>query len=191
MDVRDAVALIAPAVRYPGGTWADLGAGAGTFTRALASLLGETGRIYAVDRDGGSLTELQSLTPYSRTGVSAEILPVHADFARPLQLPPLDGALFANALHFVPAAEQPDVLARIARGVRSGGRIVIVEYENRAPSRWVPYPVSLARLGEIARAAGLGAPVSLGARRSAFGGTLYAAAVAVSFDGPRTTSPPG
>ena len=35
----------------PGGTWADIGAGEGAFTLALADLLGPGGRIVAVDRD--------------------------------------------------------------------------------------------------------------------------------------------
>jgi SAM-dependent methyltransferase len=177
MDVRDAAALIAPAIREPGGVWADLGAGAGTFTRALASLVGADGRIYAVERDRGAVARLRALAQDTRNASSAEVVPVPGDFTRPLDLPPLDGALLANALHFVPAADQADVLGRIARGVRPGGQIVAVEYEKRGPSRWVPYPVSLARLSELARAAGLGTPVSLGARPSAFGGTLYAAAL--------------
>jgi len=133
----------------------------------------------AVERDRVALTKLRALADQTRS-TSGEIVALKGDFTRPLDLPPLDGALIANALHFVSAVEQPGVLARIARGVRPGGQIVIVEYESRGPSRWVPYPVSLARLEEIARAAQLGAPVSLGTRPSEFGGTLYAAAMAVA-----------
>jgi hypothetical protein len=40
MTTADAMALVRPAVATAGGTWADLGAGGGTFTRALAALLG-------------------------------------------------------------------------------------------------------------------------------------------------------
>jgi SAM-dependent methyltransferase len=183
MDVRDAAALIAPAIRQHGGIWADLGAGAGTFTRALASLVGEVGRVYAVERDRAAIATLRAVAGHARADALAEVVPVHADFTRPLDLPPLDGALLANALHFVPAVEQAELLGRIARGVRPDGQVVVVEYEKRGPSRWVPYPVSLARLVEIARAAGLGAPVSLGARPSAFGGTLYSAAMTVARQG--------
>ena len=50
MNVRDAVQLIAPAVPA-GGRWADLGAGRGTFTAALARLLGPGGTVYAIERD--------------------------------------------------------------------------------------------------------------------------------------------
>src|SRR2546423_12472745 len=142
MDVEDAAALIAPAIRDPGGVWAALGAGAGTFTRALASLIGPAGRIYAVERDRGAISRLQSLAKNTRNASSGEVVPVPGDFTRPLDLPSLDGALLANALHFVPALDQAEVLGRIARGIRLGGQVVVVEYEKRRPSRWVPYPVS-------------------------------------------------
>ena len=51
MDHADHVALIRAAVTETGGTWADIGAGEGAFTLALADLLGPGGRIVAVDRD--------------------------------------------------------------------------------------------------------------------------------------------
>ncbi|MFL5575870.1 MAG: class I SAM-dependent methyltransferase [Gemmatimonadaceae bacterium] len=173
MDVREAAALIAPAVPEQGGTWADLGAGTGTFTRALASLLGPEGHVYAVDRDRASVEALRGLA--RRAADRAAVTAVHADFARTLELPRLDGALVANALHFVPDREQADVLGAIVRHLRPGGRLVVVEYEGRAPTRWVPFPVSLSRLREVAGDAGLGAPTLVGSRRSAFGGTMYAA----------------
>ncbi len=54
MDHRDHVALLRAAVE-PGGSWADIGAGEGAFTLALADLLGPGGRIVAIDRDRGAL----------------------------------------------------------------------------------------------------------------------------------------
>ena len=166
MDAADAAALIAPAIDRTATQWADLGAGSGTFTRALLQLLGPGARVYAVDRDASSVRALSRIA-----GVSA----TRADFTDPLDLPALDGVLLANALHFVPAREQASVLARVATHVRAGGRIVLVEYENRAPSRWVPHPVPFARFAELAREAGLGAPTRAGERDSAFGGAMYAA----------------
>ena len=113
MRIDEAAALIRPAVGGPGETWADLGAGTGTFTRALAALLGPEGRVYAVDRDPGAVEALWSLAAHV-DGRRADVMPMLADFTQPLALPPLDGALLANALHFVPSAAQGDVLAGIA-----------------------------------------------------------------------------
>jgi SAM-dependent methyltransferase len=168
MDVSDAAALVAPAIRV-GEVWADLGAGSGTFSRALASLVGPAGRIYAVDRDPA----------VRRLARQPGIIARHADFTTDLDLPPLDGALLANALHFVPTGQQADVLRRVAGHVESTGRIVVVEYEGRAPSRWVPFPISFGRFTELADEAGLAPPTRLGTRRSAFGGTMFAASADV------------
>ena len=51
MDRTEMLGLIRGGVDAPGGTWADLGAGTGNFTRVLGELLGPRGTIYAVDRD--------------------------------------------------------------------------------------------------------------------------------------------
>ncbi|HEV8233818.1 MAG TPA: hypothetical protein VGP84_04435, partial [Gemmatimonadaceae bacterium] len=99
------------------------------------------------------------------------------DFTKPLELPPLDGALLANSLHFVDAVAQADVLRRVANGIASGGAIVVVEYDNRPPSRWVPFPVSLDRLAGLTAEAQLGVPEAIGRYRSIFGGSMYAARI--------------
>ena len=173
MDSDDAVALLKAAVPRESGVWADLGAGTGTFTRALASLL-PGGRVYAVDQNARSLSKLNN----HRQRGTATIIPVAADFARPLDLPglgaaELDGLLFANSLHFV-ADPEPVLKALVAR-TRTGGRIVIVEYDRRAPSRWVPHPIPASRWSALAQAAGLTEPTIVASRPSSFGGILYVA----------------
>jgi SAM-dependent methyltransferase len=179
MDTRDAVALIAAAVPKHGGrVWADFGAGDGTFTRALVELLGSGCRVYAVDRDATALAAIDQWP----TAVRADVIPVVADLSRPFALPALgetllDGALFANTLHFIRHAE--DVLARLVSLVKPGGRVVLVEYDRRAPSRWVPYPIPSTRLPTLAASAGLSPPVITTTRPSAFGGELYVAAADV------------
>lgn len=181
MEVRDAAALIAGALppRPPGAPsvqWADLGAGTGTFTAALAWLLGNGSTVVAVERD---LRAAAALRSRGRTG-GAAIVVRDLDFtdARAwdaLALPPLDGILLANALHFVPTGTQGALLARLAGALAPDGRLVVVEYEGRAPSPWVPHPVAIARLqallpdGFRAR--------TVGSRASTFGGTMYAAAL--------------
>jgi ubiquinone/menaquinone biosynthesis C-methylase UbiE len=169
---RDAVALLEGAVPRRPGTWADLGSGDGTFTRALAELVGQGSRIYAVDRDASALASVAR----QKVAAGVDVVPVTADFTGPFELPGfegqlLDGILLANALHFV--SEQVQVLGRLASRVMPGGWVIVVEYDNRAASRWVPYPISSVRWPALAREAGLTAPVVTGSRRSAFGGALY------------------
>lgn len=174
MDMREAVALIEKAVPRDALTWADIGAGDGTFTRALVQLLGRDAHIYAVDRDRRALDTIARWS--ARDGM--RVVTVEADFTRTLELPErLDGMLLANALHFVRDADA--VLARLVRLVRPGGRVVIVEYDRRAASRWVPYPIPSKKLAELAAAAGLTEPAIIATRPSAYGGALYVAAAEV------------
>jgi len=175
LNTREAVALIAGAVPAPAGIWADVGAGDGTFTRALVELLGSSSRIYAVDRDERAVAALARWASKQ----AANVIPVTADFTRPFELPgleepSLDGILLANALHFIPDAGA--VLARLAAWLRPGGRVVVIEYDRRAASRWVPYPIPVARLPALAASAGLSAPAITATRPSSFGGVLYVAA---------------
>jgi ubiquinone/menaquinone biosynthesis C-methylase UbiE len=175
VNARDAVGLIERAVGARRGVWADFGAGNGTFTRALAVLLGPESRIYAVDRDADAIATLAGWSASNATNV----IPVQADFTRPFDLPGLDstmldGILLANALHFVRDADA--VLARLVTLVRPGGRVVLIEYDQRAASRWVPYPIPVERLPPLAAAAGLSTPIVSATRPSEYRGILYAAA---------------
>lgn len=173
MNTRDAVALIAEAIGEHGGIWADLGAGSGTFTHALVELLGPDSRVYAVDRERGAVTALQRLA-HAKMG---RVIPVRGDFTGRLELPgvtqPLQGILLANALHFVRDAGA--VLARLVELLRPDGRVVLVEYDRRSASPWVPYPIPIASLAALARDAGLGSFRVTATRPSAYQGSLYAA----------------
>lgn len=172
MKVAEAAELIQGAIIEWGGTWADLGAGKGTFTRALAGLLGPEGRIYAIDRDPAAIRALSRWTDLQR------VIPVAGDFQELDAIPALrgvalDGVLLANALHF--AAEPARLLTGIGRRIHPDGRLVVVEYDSRPPSRWVPYPVSQERLRELLPAAGFTEPTLVGTRPSRYSGMLYAA----------------
>src|SRR3954452_14952900 len=110
MQQSEMVALIRGGVLGPGGTWADLGAGTGNFSWALAELIGPEGTIYAIDRDAKAIRQLVQRIAQADPG--ATILPQQADLTRPLDLPALDGVLMANALHFI--RDQQAALALVA-----------------------------------------------------------------------------
>jgi len=176
MNARDAVELLAGAVPARGGAWADLGAGDGLFTRALATRLGPSGVVYAVDRDVRALAVLRR---HAERGALA-VTTITGDFTADVVLPDvrqgeLDGLLFANALHYV--RDPAVVLARWMRWLRPVGRIVVVEYERRRANPWVPFPLPPQGLHDAALAAGLSPPVVTATRPSQFGGNLYVAAI--------------
>ena len=177
MNEREARELIASAVGESGGVWADLGAGTGTFTRALRSLLSPGSRIYAMDSDPSAIVALRK--------IGDDVIPIQADFTKTFALSApddisLDGILLANALHFVPDAS--GTLARLVKLLRPGGRVVIVEYDRRAANPWVPYPIRSTRWPEIAAAADLVNPRETARRESMYAGELYAAVAEKSID---------
>lgn len=172
MNESDAAELLRPAVlATPGAHWADLGAGTGTFTRALAALLGPDAHLYAVDADERALRSIRAWAEGTPDAPAVRILP--DDFTRRMALPPLDGIVMANALHFV--RDQAAALALAASYLRPGGRLVLIEYQHRAASRWVPHPVPAARFGELAADAGLSPVRVVATRPSAYGGEMYVA----------------
>jgi SAM-dependent methyltransferase len=176
MDLNDAIDLIRDAVNGHAGVWADLGAGTGTFTRALTEVLGAGSTVYAVDDDASAVRALRELSATRRS--DARVIAVKADFTRRLEFPglagdraQLDGILLANALHFVRDAER--VLSRLAESVRPGGRVLVVEYDRREASRWVPYPIPASRWPGLAESAGLSEPTITATRPSSYSGILY------------------
>src|SRR5438445_4511538 len=102
MDHADHVRLLRQAVPRESGTWADLGAGSGAFTLALADLLPAGSTIHAIDKDAEALRELETAyAHFARSRPVARLKTRRADFTRELDLLSLDGTLMANSLHFV------------------------------------------------------------------------------------------
>ena len=174
MEQEEAVALIGAAVTGVGGTWADLGAGTGTFTRALASLIGPSAVVYAVDQDAHAL---RTLSRAPRDAADAAIRIVVGDFTEAVELPALDGVVLANALHFVPYADQARVLRRVALYLTERAPIIVVEYERRVANPYVPFPIAFDALGRLARECELGAPRLLATRPSRYRGSIYSAVI--------------
>jgi len=151
MNHADHVRLLAGGVRQnEGGTWADLGAGSGAFTLALADLIGPHGVIHAVDRDRGALAELRS--SFVSAVPQAEVRTHVADFTRRLELADLDGVVMANSLHFVD--DKIPVLALVRSYLRSGGRLLLVEYDSDHGNPYVPHPMTFDTWRSLAAEAG-------------------------------------
>ena len=172
MDHADHVGLLHAAVE-PGGTWADIGAGEGAFTLALADLLGPGGRIVAVDRDARALRANEAAVRARFPEV--EYATLRADLTGPLPLPELDGLVAANSLHYVARDRQIDVVRGLAAHLRPGGRFVVVEYDADRGNPWVPHPFSYPSWERLAMAAGLTDTRRRGRVPSRFLGAIYSA----------------
>lgn len=171
VDHHDHVRLLRDGVTGAGGVWADLGSGEGAFTLALADLLGPGGSIHSVDRDRRAIeVQLRALRQrFPAVEVTAQV----ADFTRPLGLPPLDGIVMANSLHFV--RDKLPVLRLIRGYLRPGARLVLVEYGSDAGNHWVPYPLSYPTWAALAAEAGFHDTRRLASVPSRFLGAIYSA----------------
>ena len=157
--------------RNGGGVWADFGAGRGTFTLAVRDIAGPDIDLIAIDRDRGSLQTLDTTMERLFPGTRLRLL--EADMAGQLTLPPLDGIVAANAIHFV--RDQTALLRRWRAYLKPEGRLVVVEYDTDSGNRWAPYPMSYNAFRETARAAGFTDPALLGSRPSRWLRRIYSA----------------
>lgn len=175
MNHQDHVNLLREGVPGPGGVWADLGSGEGAFTLALADLIGPGGEIYSVDTDRGALREQERAMRVRFP--QANVHYMTADFTRPLDLPPLDGIVMANSLHFV--RNKGPVLQLIRSYLRPGGRLILVEYNADRGNMWVPHPLSYPTWEKVASQNGFADTHLLATVPSRFLGQIYSA---VSFN---------
>ncbi|HLJ82116.1 MAG TPA: class I SAM-dependent methyltransferase [Ktedonobacterales bacterium] len=169
MNHDDHVHLIQDGITGPG-VWADLGSGWGAFTLALADLLGPGSSIYSVDKDRGALRDQERAMRSRFPDVDVHYLA--ADFTRPLDLPPLDGVVMANSLHF--QRDKEAVLQRVRGYLKPGGRLVLVEYNTDHGNPWVPYPLSYATWEALARRAGFATTRLLATRGGGRHNDMYA-----------------
>jgi SAM-dependent methyltransferase len=178
MTHDEAVSFLASAGPWRG-SWADVGAGEGTFTRVLAHLLGRQGAVFAIDHEERAVATLERIASESdRTRARIHALPGDMNdlsAVAGLGSSSLDGILFANVLHFT--TKPGAVLAQAAALLRPAGRIVVIEYDRRRANPWVPHPLPFDRLVEVAERAGLAAPAERARRRSEYQGEMYCADV--------------
>ncbi len=172
MEHNDHVNLLRPADIKPGGSWADLGAGSGAFTFALRELSGPTASIYAVDKDRASLNELEK-GYRARFGDSQNLNLLVGDFTRALGLPPLDGILMANSLHFFKDKEK--VLRHVHSLLKPTGMLIIVEYNVDSGNLWVPYPFTFETYRKFVTNVGFTEPRLLATSPSRFLSGFYSA----------------
>jgi ubiquinone/menaquinone biosynthesis C-methylase UbiE len=171
MTHDDHVRLLRDGEPSRGGVWADLGSGSGAFTLALADLLGPGARIYSVDKDRRALREQEEAMRERFPETAATY--ITGDFTRPLDLPPLDGIVMANSLHFV--RDKRPVL-RLVRGyLKSGGRLLLVEYNADQGNMWVPHPLSYPTWERLATECGFAGTRLLATVPSRFLREMYSA----------------
>ena len=134
-----------------GAVVADVGAGPGFFTLALARAVGPAGHVYAVDPEPRSLERVREQLGKRRL---RNVTPVLSRGDDP-HLPPgvSDVAMIVNTYHHFPNG--PAYLRRVAETLRPGGRLVAIDFEKRETPVGPPVDHRIAReefLRDAARA---------------------------------------
>jgi SAM-dependent methyltransferase len=171
MNHQDHIDLLRAGMFSTGNVWADFGSGTGAFTLALAELLGVGGEIYSIDKDAAALREqeraMQMRLPNTVVHYRA------ADFTVPLDLPPLDGIVMANALHF--RRDKERVVQSIKNYLCPNGHFILIEYNVDRGNVWVPYPLSYPSWEELADRCGFSSTRLLATKPSHFMNEIFSA----------------
>ena len=143
MKLKEAIELINNDFISKGNkqTWADLGCGSGTFTKALTSLLPENSLIYAVDK---SRIDLNRIPDQFQNVVIEKI---HSDFTVGEFPDNLDGILMANSLHYV--KEKDLFIRKIKTHLKKDDFFLIIEYDTEISNTWVPFPINYNSLKKL------------------------------------------
>lgn len=173
MNHADHVELLKLGVPSPGGVWAEFGSGRGAFTLALTELIGPTGTIHSVDKNGKALNEQAQAIQYRFAELAPKMHYLAADYTNPLDLPPLDGLLMANSLHF--QRDKRTILRAILDYLSPGGCLILVEYNINRGNPWVPYPIPFNDWEELAQECGFINTRILGVRPSRSMKEIYSA----------------
>jgi ubiquinone/menaquinone biosynthesis C-methylase UbiE len=171
MDHRDHVNLLRSGIPRTGGAWADLGSGSGAFTLALRELVGPQSEIYSIDRDAGALREQERA--FRQHFPDSQVHFLRADLTKPLALPPLDGIVMANVLHYF--HDKDAVLRQVRSHLKPRGVFILVEYNVDTGNPWVPHPLSFPTFRQLAPRAGFSEPRLLATIPSRFLREFYSA----------------
>lgn len=174
MTESEAVKLIEQADFEPNiaQKWADLGCGSGLFSYALAVLLPRESKIFSVDKVHHG--------PFKLTERKNRIEFLQADFIQDkLPFIDLDGVLMANSLHYV--LEKEEFLEQLKMMLSEKAKLIIVEYETEQSNSWIPYPIPLKTLREIAGNLGFSGIRKIGERPSRYGNKhMYAIEMSIT-----------
>ncbi len=172
MNHNDHVNLLRPANLTQGGVYADFGAGSGAFTLALRELVGLDATIYAVDKDKSALRGLEN-SHRARFDSTDSLILLNQDFSRPLEIPPLDGIVMANSLHFFKDKEK--ILHHVRGFLKPHAALLLVEYNVDKGNLWVPHPLAFKSFQALAPRAGFTEPRPLAKAPSRFLKEFYSA----------------
>jgi ubiquinone/menaquinone biosynthesis C-methylase UbiE len=126
--------VVAALALRPGQVVADLGAGPGYFALRLARKVGQRGRVFAVDVEPAMLSALRERVARGRLLQVTPVLGLADDPLVPAGS--CDLVLSVAAYHHYP--NRPAALRQMARLLRRGGRLALIDFHKRETSMGPP-----------------------------------------------------
>lgn len=115
-----------------GDKFLDVGCGEGHFSIAASKIIGNTGKVYALDSYESSIAVLKDQIHREHiTNIEA----ILADVTQKMPLPDaiIDVCLMANVMHgFLANGEVPGVMTEVARVMKIGSTLAVVEFQKIA-----------------------------------------------------------
>ena len=113
----------------PGMVVADIGAGTGYFVPHLATAVGRTGEVLALDIEQSLIDHMSARFAAAEiSNASARVIPTDDPGLAPGSV---DRVLIVNTWHHIGA--RVEYSKKLARGLRPGGRVLVVDYTMDAP----------------------------------------------------------
>ncbi|MGC9516588.1 MAG: class I SAM-dependent methyltransferase [Methanomicrobiales archaeon] len=129
-DILDGADVLSRAGLKSGQIFLDAGCGDGYFSILASSMVGENGKVYAIDIHEDSINNLEKEVENKSI---KNLYPIVADVTHkiPLDNDSVDLCLMVNVLHgFVENDEIEKVMGEIFRVIKSGGIFAVVEFKK-------------------------------------------------------------
>jgi ubiquinone/menaquinone biosynthesis C-methylase UbiE len=142
-NILSAVEVLKATGLKHGDNFLDAGCGDGYISLEASSIVGDDGRVYALDVYSESIETVKKEVK-ARNSINTEAILADITETIPLETATIDIVLMANVLHgFVAEGEVDVVMSNISRVLKPGGVFAIVEFRKVEGNIGPPYDIKI------------------------------------------------